>query len=48
MTLTETVTGTQLIITAVTVPEPGTWATVAAGLGILGGLQFVRRRHRRA
>ena len=46
--LSETVTGTQIIATAIMVPEPGTWTTVAAGLGLLGGLQFARRRNRRA
>ena len=46
--LSETVTGTQVIATAIAVPEPGTWAAVVGGLGILGGLQFARRRNRRA
>ena len=42
VTLTETFANNQLIVTAV--PEPGTWAAVALGLGALGGLQVARRR----
>ena len=30
--------------TVLAVPEPGTWAAVALGLGALGGVQFARRR----
>ncbi len=44
--LTETVSASTIIVSAV--PEPGTWAVVAGGLGILGSLPFARRRNRRA
>ena len=45
VTLTQTVGANSLVITAV--PEPGTWAAVLGGLGLLGTMQFARRRRNR-
>lgn len=42
VTLTETVGANGIVVSAI--PEPSTWAAIVAGLGVLGSVQFARRR----